>query len=1270
MKFHKLASIVFVSSIILLLMSINPSLRNASQIKLEGLECRYNVEAAPNIWYVDDDLNDFPDANFTLIQDAINAASGGDIILVYPGIYDENLMISKTLNLTGINRPEIRGLTGDYVVDIRADNCILTGFRISNGSRGIYVYRCENTTLSNNIIRLEENSDISIYIQDSSNSTVSDSLISSDQYIGLFIFQSNWNTIINCQINDSYEGTLIKASNHTLITQCNVSYNYYGIQIFKHVTATGGIYDVIIENSVFTFNNYTAIKLEPAGSDFVIRTSKFQNNSATKSGGHDIYASYSYETRNLLIENNEFANCSYESIYLHRYVRNVTVRHNKFSRDSSNTFLLTLNGEGAVVYNSTFHGSGLWVSATHSQVYNNSVFGGDLAAGSFSKVYDNHINGGDLSFSFGEYTEVFNNRIIDGKIFIREFNHTYVHDNTLTCTNQTLILNAMIVEKYDSERIRNHTITNNIFDGFKYGIEFNAVQNLTFAYNNVTNVDWYGIEMQGTNYYNEIHDNYIINTTRYGIWITDFGQNNTIYMNHFENNGWGYLQISENNTVYSKKPLRYIYEGSNYTNYLGNYYAGSNNYDSDGDGVNENPQSAGDTNDNYPLNKTISYYLVDMIKPEVEIVEPLDQSALSNSTAIVKWKGDDADSGIHHYEIRIDNGTWINKNITTEHTFVDLEEGEHEIWVRAFDNVGLSDTQIITIIIDLTDPYLIINSPSNGSITNAEDVIVTWTGSDNVSGIDYYAIRLGNDTWINVGDATNHTFYNIEEGYQQIFVIVYDKAHHSTMKNITILIDRTSPVVALLSPVNNSIHNQSSLMVTWDANDPGSGIDYYEIRLNSGVWIYLGSNASYFFKNLEEYENQIYIRTFDKAGNYKEILVVITIDITDPYFEFDPDYSNLSLSVKDVTISWTGYDTVTEIDYYQISVNYSSWINLGPNTNYTITNAEEGSYLIVVECYDIAGNSMAKYLVFTVDRTKPILVLLSPENNSYVGSTNVGIEWLCNDTMSAIDFIAIKIDNQTWIFFDSDLTNYTVIGLEEGSHTFILRVSDAAGNNETIVIMVTIDVTAPTLTITGLENNTYLPKEDLTIHWSSTDEVSGVAYFELKLDAGEWINVGSTTEYTLEDLTEGSHSLTIRVYDLAGNLREVQINFTIDTTNPNIDITEPINGTSLNPGNITISWTASDNYGVAEIKIYINGSLYRSLSGSTNEILITLEPGTYHIKITVVDLAGNSAYDEILIIIKRSAGGIDFSGFLVPTMVIGGAAAGIIVFLKVRKKRP
>ena len=93
-------------------------------------------------WFVDDDFQDYPEADFTKIQDAVDAASSGDTIIVYPGTYTENVNVNKDhLTIKSENGAEttivqaanpdvhVFEVTADYVeirkFTVRRATCIL-----------------------------------------------------------------------------------------------------------------------------------------------------------------------------------------------------------------------------------------------------------------------------------------------------------------------------------------------------------------------------------------------------------------------------------------------------------------------------------------------------------------------------------------------------------------------------------------------------------------------------------------------------------------------------------------------------------------------------------------------------------------------------------------------------------------------------------------------------------------------------------------------------------------------------------------------------------------------------------------------------------------------------------------------------------------------------------------------------------------------------------------------------------------------------------------
>ena len=108
-------------------------------------------------FHVDDDRQQCPDAEFTSIQAAVLAAPPFSTIYVCPGVYNEQVMVPKTLTLLGSShdRSDARSADGpdpqhDSIVQfptpvtgvfwLRADDIELDGFVIQGNTRGPGIY--------------------------------------------------------------------------------------------------------------------------------------------------------------------------------------------------------------------------------------------------------------------------------------------------------------------------------------------------------------------------------------------------------------------------------------------------------------------------------------------------------------------------------------------------------------------------------------------------------------------------------------------------------------------------------------------------------------------------------------------------------------------------------------------------------------------------------------------------------------------------------------------------------------------------------------------------------------------------------------------------------------------------------------------------------------------------------------------------------------------------------------------------------------------------
>ena len=117
------------------------------------------------------------------IQQAIDAASHGDTVLVDSGTYFENIKFYKSVKLIGEDRDStiIQHNGSDETVSILVDGCIFNGFTVRNSIGGSFSginIESNDNVITNNII--ENNSGWGIYLFYSSNNIIKNNIFIND----------------------------------------------------------------------------------------------------------------------------------------------------------------------------------------------------------------------------------------------------------------------------------------------------------------------------------------------------------------------------------------------------------------------------------------------------------------------------------------------------------------------------------------------------------------------------------------------------------------------------------------------------------------------------------------------------------------------------------------------------------------------------------------------------------------------------------------------------------------------------------------------------------------------------------------------------------------------------------------------------------------------------------------------------------------------------------------------------------------------------------
>lgn len=178
------------------------------------------------------------------IQAAVNSAVSGDVVIVKPGTYTENIKVTVrnlVIKSESENPANTIIIAKDPDVDVfrvESNKVTISGFKImesKNDHAGIYMYQCKNCTVENN--RLLNNT-IGVYLKNSEYNLIRGNLIGKGEK-GIDIEQSSYNTISKNRASKNRYGFYLPNSEGNVLSNNILSENKdYGILLSTATSST------------------------------------------------------------------------------------------------------------------------------------------------------------------------------------------------------------------------------------------------------------------------------------------------------------------------------------------------------------------------------------------------------------------------------------------------------------------------------------------------------------------------------------------------------------------------------------------------------------------------------------------------------------------------------------------------------------------------------------------------------------------------------------------------------------------------------------------------------------------------------------------------------------------------------------------------------------------------------------------------------------------------------------------------------------------------
>ena len=628
-------------------------------------------------------------------------------------------------------------------------------------------------------------------------------------------------------------------------------------------------------------------------------------------------------------------------------------------------------------------------------------------------------------------------------------------------------------------------------------------------------------------------------------------------------------------------------------------------------------------------------FLVDSVLPGLAVSSPALNFISDLSSVVFVWSGGDSGSGLAGFRYSLDGINWSDLSYAVNVAFHNIEDGPRQFYIRAHDLAGNVREVIVPFTVDVTAPDISIESPGLGDFIGSDKVTVVCSAEDPSSGIKEYRFRLNGGPWQSVstsGPSASYQFDNLHDGMHIVEVQVIDNADNVAMSSVTFIVDTAEPILEIESPNDDAYLSSKDVTVSWSATDDGSGIADFQYSTDGGVtWSPTTTGSFHSFTNLGEGKHTVYVKAIDRAGNEAIVSVTFTVDTTKPTLTITSPDNNDYFKSKNVTVSWTATDA-SGVKGVQYQLDGGPWSVMGMSTERKFVGLAEGSHTVHVRAIDNAGNEVETSITFIVDTIVPNLTITSPSNNAYTKDKDIEVTWTLSDA-SGVKELQYKHGDSDWIDLSLDVRSLPFVGLAEGSHTVQVRAVDGAGNEIIRTVTFNIDITGPTLTITSPSIGDYRTSSAVTVIWSGEDN-SGVVSYRYKLNNGNWSEPTSATSYTFLGLADKEHIIYIEVRDIAGNINEKSVTFTVDTTKPTLTITSPSNNAYLNTSkDVTITWTAIDDGSkIKNIQYRINGGEWYP-ADVPGELFKELIDGEYIVEIMAFDNAGHSAIASVKFVV-------------------------------------
>ncbi|MEW6069522.1 MAG: Ig-like domain-containing protein, partial [Candidatus Thermoplasmatota archaeon] len=595
----------------------------------------------------------------------------------------------------------------------------------------------------------------------------------------------------------------------------------------------------------------------------------------------------------------------------------------------------------------------------------------------------------------------------------------------------------------------------------------------------------------------------------------------------------------------------------------------------------------------------------------------------------------DATSGVTQVYYKINN-----ENIQTGTSIKLTQSGIYTVKYWSADVAGNSEQdQSVTIKIDKGKPIVTLTSPANNEVVVTNTLTLSWSGSDDASGVSYYELQVDNNN-----DFASPEFSTITTSASATTSLLLDAIYYWRVRAIdnagnpgdwqtrTFTIN-TGPPTDLIITINDGAQftNSTSVTLTLSASSNAYEMCFSNDNSTWSLRETFASTKAWTLAGGDDGIRIVYFKCRSVSGNEsKAACDTIILDTTAPTLEISKPQNGTITNKEKIMIEGSVRD-LNGIETAEILVNDAIYQLTLESGNFTyLGSLSNGTNIITLRAKDVAQNQAEISIVIIYDPAIPAITIHTPANNSITNNSQCLITGRTDLNCKVI------INNLTAEINDTGYFNATIV-LAEGLNVISIISINSASTEARITLCVLLDTIPPAPPANlSAEPSEWSNRNIFAVKWREANDATGIKCAWYKLGApptGD--GDGKLTEsrnITIQVSEEGIYTVYVWLEDNAGNA-----NFkNFSTILIKYDYSAPLNKHIINGvlggeqwyiSNVTVTLAPVDNLsGVRSVKYRINNGSWDSYNDK-----IILSEGVWAVEYYAQDNAGNTQNSKFYI---------------------------------------